>query len=209
MPGALRADSARVTERSRLPGPLTALVATLWLAHALWIHPAVDGVPRGHPLSGVITVANGPILFAHEAGHLIATPTGWRSLILVMGTVMQLAFPAALVFEAWRRRAPWLGVVFLNLLAISAYGAANYIADAHARALPLITGDPDTHDWGQLIYEIWHVGGLEGPLSALVRVGGVAAQLAAVAVAIRPLTTSVGASTPTPAPQSRRRAGAG
>ena len=93
---------------------------------------------------------DGVDLIFHEAGHVMFAPLG-DTLMLMGGSLFQVLVPAALagVFF-WRGE----GVSAAAILLWTAQNLANvsvYIADAQGRLLPLITGDPDTHDWWQLL----------------------------------------------------------
>lgn len=153
------------------------------LAHRLWIEdPGVEY--GGGPVGWLAQVAHTVNLLFHEAGHVLLMPTGWETLILLGGTLLQLLVPALLVGLAVRERRPGALVVVLMLLSASAYSAATYVADARARDLPLITGDDSTHDWGQLVYEIWDSPGAENPIAFVLRVLGIAAFALAIAVCV-------------------------
>ncbi len=137
-----------------------ALVAAvmLWLAHTgqQWVH--------------VIDSAN---LAFHEAGHLIYGVLGHR-MALYGGTLGQLTFPlvAAWVFYRQRKAASlgvamlWLGENFFNI--------ARYMADARARALPLVGGGD--HDWTE-IFSRWGVLASDTLLAGIVRLLGWAVML--------------------------------
>ncbi|MEV4420404.1 hypothetical protein AB0L40_10585 [Patulibacter sp. NPDC049589] len=153
------------------------------LAQRLWIvDPGVEY--GGGPIGWLARVAHSVNLLFHEAGHAILMPTGWEALILLGGTLLQLLVPMLLVGLAVRERRPGALVVVLMLLSASAYSAATYVADARDRALPLITGDSDSHDWGQLVYEIWRAPGVEDPIALVIRALGIAAFVAALAVCV-------------------------
>ncbi len=90
-------------------------------------------------------------LAIHEAGHLIFQPFG-EVLMLLGGSLLQVALPAGIAAEsAWRRKQRFGAGMVLLWTAESMANVSVYIADASARSLPLITDDPDTHDWWQLL----------------------------------------------------------
>ncbi len=103
------------------------------------------------------TFLNFADLVFHEAGHVLFTPFG-EFLYLLGGSLTQVLLPAlvALYFGLWRgdRYASACGWLWCaqNLGNVSVY-----VADAQARTLPLITGDPDTHDWWQLLVMTNHL----------------------------------------------------
>lgn len=114
-------------------------------------------------------VAGADLVF-HEAGHPIFGLLGSRFLMYLGGTLGQLAFPvaAAVAFARTRRAAPfaaaalWIG---FNLVDVGTYAA-----DASARALPLLTPDPDSHDWWHLLGMLGlrdHCRGIGGTIQAL------------------------------------------
>jgi hypothetical protein len=87
----------------------------------------------------------------HEAGHPLVGIFSDR-LAAYGGTLFQLLFPAACVFEFWRRREAlscalcgiWLGQSLLNV--------ARYVADARAMALPLAGfSEHALHDWNVIL----------------------------------------------------------
>lgn len=161
---------------------LGGFVATL-LAYRLWVQdPGVEY--GGGPVGWLARVAHTVNLLFHEAGHVLLMPTGWEGLVLLGGTLLQLLVPALLVGLAVRERRPGALVVVLMLLSASAYSAATYVADARDRDLPLITGDDSTHDWGQLVYEVWDAPGAEDPIALALRVLGLAAFVVAIAVCV-------------------------
>jgi hypothetical protein len=91
-------------------------------------------------------------LIAHEAGHLLFSYLGL--FISVMGgTIGQLFVPAAFTIYFITRREFysstvtlfWVGQNFLNMV--------NYIKDARAMALPLVTvgGGDAVHDWHYML----------------------------------------------------------
>ncbi len=101
-------------------------------------------------------------LALHEAGHPICGILSER-LTVYGGTLFQLLFPAAAMFEFRRQRTAagfamalaWLGENLLNI--------GRYMADARAQELPLV-GNGE-HDWTE-IFMRW------GVLAGDVRIGG-------------------------------------
>jgi hypothetical protein len=94
-------------------------------------------------------ILDGANLMIHEAGHTIFSPLGW-SVNILGGSLLQLVVPiifALYFFFSGRFFSSsvamfWLGQNLVNI--------SNYINDAAVMSLPLITGDPSTHDWNQL-----------------------------------------------------------
>ena len=165
---------SRLVPRALRPAPAWAF--WVWLAAMFLLTPDILNPVGWSFLDGVD-------LIFHEAGHLIFMPFG-ETLYLMGGSLFQILLPTVLagVFF-WRGE----GVSAAALLLWTAQSMANvsvYIADAQDRQLPLMTGDPDTHDWWQLL-------GGWGALPQCVAIGkavwfvGVALALLAVWVAYR------------------------
>jgi hypothetical protein len=94
-------------------------------------------------------------LAIHEAGHPIFGLLSER-LAVYGGTLAQILFPAAFIFEFARRREAlaagfcgiWLGENLLNV--------ARYMADARDQLLPLVGGPDVLHDWNVILGR-WHL----------------------------------------------------
>lgn len=116
----------------------------------------------GGRLAGILSYAD---LVFHEAGHVVFGLFGWRFLTILGGTLGQLAFPvaAAIRFGLTRQTAPYAAMVVW--LGVNLVDVGTYAADGNARLLPLITMDPDTHDW-------WHLLGMLGIREHAEVVGG-------------------------------------
>ena len=91
-----------------------------------------------------------PTLVVHEAGHILASPFG-RFPMLLGGTLLQVALPLAFAVYFQLSRQPFSAALVLLWVSFALVDGAVYVADARERALPLITFDPDTHDWWQLL----------------------------------------------------------
>lgn len=92
-------------------------------------------------------------LALHEAGHPIV---GFFSANLMVygGTLFQLLFPW-LTKRHFEKKLHPAGVVFaLYWMAASIHNVGIYMADARAKALPLVGGlDPDdSHDWAEILW---------------------------------------------------------
>ncbi|MGC3997146.1 MAG: hypothetical protein QM767_06335 [Anaeromyxobacter sp.] len=122
-------------------------------------------------------VAGADLLF-HEAGHLILMPTGLRFLVVLGGTLGQLAFPlvAAAVF-ARRREAASLGAA-LVWMGINLVDVGIYAADAQRRVLPLLAPSIDAHDWWQMLGML-HLRGAADLIGGTIQAAGWALQGAA------------------------------
>ena len=119
----------------------------------------------------------------HETGHLVFRLTGIQILEIAGGSIAQVAAPVALIVSFLRQPdlfAPAFGIFWLgtNLCNISVY-----MADARARALPLVTvggGEHIIHDWqfllkkaGLLTWDTW-LGEITWALSVVVMFAGCA-----------------------------------
>jgi Zn-dependent protease with chaperone function len=96
---------------------------------------------------------HGFMLVVHKAGHMIMIPFG-DFLTILGGTFWQIAIPVIFVVYFVLTRQFWSASLLLFLVAFSLLDASIYIADARARVLPLITNDPETHDWWNLLLKL-------------------------------------------------------
>ena len=114
---------------------------------------------------GEYTLLDSADLVIHEAGHFFFQFFG-RFIMFAGGTLMQILLPSILVLHFLRHdyrfgvqvSGFWLGH---NLINISVYAA-----DARSRALPLLGGDANRHDW-------WNMLGMLGWLEWDQVIGGV------------------------------------
>lgn len=90
------------------------------------------------------------MLVIHEAGHILMMPFG-EFMMLLGGTFLQIVIPMVIGMYFLVSGQFWSASLSLFLIGFSFLDASIYVADARARALPLITGDKDTHDWWQLL----------------------------------------------------------
>lgn len=90
-------------------------------------------------------------LIFHEAGHTIFSLFGWTMMVLG-GSLFQIIVPMALVAYFVRDGKLFSASVMTYWAAISTANVAAYAGDALVMKLPLITGDPDTHDWNTLLW---------------------------------------------------------
>jgi hypothetical protein len=91
-----------------------------------------------------------PTLVVHEAGHILFGPFG-RFLMFLGGTLLQVALPLAFAVYFLLSRQPFSAALLLLWVSFALVDGAVYVADAQERALPLITFDPGTHDWWNLL----------------------------------------------------------
>lgn len=111
----------------------------------------------------------------HEAGHVLFMPFG-TTLHLLGGSLFQVIVPLVFAASFLRRGLASSALFPLFWAAESLWNVSVYVGDARARALPLITGDADTHDWWQLLSAAGHLE-WDRPLAALVWAAGVAVWL--------------------------------
>ena len=110
-------------------------------------------------------------LIIHEAGHWIFMPFG-ETLTILGGSLMQLIVPIVFAFSFWRQF-DYFGLSFCFVwLGDNLFYIATYIADARARALPLLGGDSSGHDWYALLSR-WNMLNYDTIIASLVQFSGV------------------------------------
>ena len=92
-------------------------------------------------------------LIFHEAGHAIFFVFG-NFMHALGGTLGELLIPLAIIFHFLKQGNRYALGFSLWWLSTALYNVSVYVADAGERALPLITGDPGTHDWWFLLNEL-------------------------------------------------------
>lgn len=91
-------------------------------------------------------------LIFHEAGHFIFFFAP-RQIMVFMGTGLQILVPFGMMIGFLRQK-DWFAASVMAWWGFqSVFDSSYYIADGQKRALPLITGDPDSHDWWFLFKE--------------------------------------------------------
>ncbi len=100
--------------------------------------------------AGTFTVFDTASLIIHEAGHVFFAPFGW-TLRILGGSLFQLILPGLFVFSFLRRSYRPGVQISLVWLGQNALYVSSYAADAQERVLSLITNDPSTHDWWNLL----------------------------------------------------------
>lgn len=89
-------------------------------------------------------------LIIHEAGHFVFRFFG-RTMMIAGGSILQITLPVLFVYQGvyWNHR---VGTqLALLLLGQNFVDVSIYVADAQARALPLLGGDRSGHDWHNLL----------------------------------------------------------
>ncbi len=90
----------------------------------------------------------------HEFGHVFFGFLSDGVLMYMGGNLFQFLFPCILSGSFFFRK-DYFGMFVCSLWAgETLIDASYYISDASTRALPLITGDPDTHDWFNVFLEL-------------------------------------------------------
>lgn len=165
---AARADApnSRLTQIGRWAGLAVALLVTA---------PSVLRPLQGHLLDGVN-------LIFHEAGHVVFALLG-DTVMLLGGSVMQVLVPAACIATFLLRGERYAAGLLCLWLAQSLAGVAAYIRDAPTRQLDLITGDPDSHDWWQLLVG-WNALDSAGTLGTVVAFLAFAAVVTGIVLAL-------------------------
>lgn len=88
-------------------------------------------------------------LVFHEAGHLFLMPFG-DLLHALGGTIFEIGIPL-LCLVVFLRQQSYGGALFTTWwLATALFSVGTYMSDARTQQLPLITGDPSSHDWTTL-----------------------------------------------------------
>jgi hypothetical protein len=121
----------------------------------------------------------GLTLVLHEAGHLLFAAFG-QTLMLLGGSITQLALPALVAMYLLWRQHDWFGlVVGACWLSFSTFELATYVGDANKGQLPLVSfGDDAIHDWDALLTR-WHLLNHCDLLATLLRAAAAALALAA------------------------------
>lgn len=97
-------------------------------------------------------ISNVNLIF-HEAGHVVFFVFG-NFMHALGGTLGELLIPLAIMFHFLRKGSRFALGFALWWLSTALYDVSVYAADAQERTLPLITGDPGTHDWWFLLNQI-------------------------------------------------------
>jgi hypothetical protein len=116
----------------------------------------------------------GPLnLGLHEAGHLLLAFFPGDFVTVAGGTLLQLAAPVVSAVMFIRQPDYFAVTVCGAWLATNLYNVAEYMADARAQELPLVTvGDGECvicHDWGYMLGQLGLLS-LDTTLAGLVRV---------------------------------------
>lgn len=99
----------------------------------------------------------GLTLVLHELGHLMFAAFG-RTMMLLGGSVTQLAAPICVALYLLLRQGDWFALVVCSTwLSFSTFELATYVADANKGQLPLVgMGSDVVHDWDALLTQ-WHL----------------------------------------------------
>lgn len=89
-------------------------------------------------------------LIIHEAGHFLFTFLG-EVMMFLGGSILQVLVPLFFAGYFFLYEQYFSGALILFWVGQSIMSVSVYVGDAQARVLPLITGDPSTHDWHFLL----------------------------------------------------------
>lgn len=89
-------------------------------------------------------------LIFHEAGHLLFGSFG-ELLMFLGGSIMQVLVPLVCAGVFAYQKDLYASGLTLLWATQSLINVSVYIRDASSRSLPLITDDPDTHDWWNIL----------------------------------------------------------
>lgn len=122
-------------------------------------------------------------LIIHEAGHFVFAFLG-QVMMFLGGSIFQVLVPFLFVGYFFLQGQFFSGALVMfwvgqNIMAVSVYAG-----DAQARALPLITGDPNTHDW-HFLFEHFGVLAQTKAIAAVIYFIGLAVLILAGALAVR------------------------
>lgn len=121
-------------------------------------------------------------LIAHEAGHMLF---GWfgEFMMVIGGTLGQLLVPAGIAVYFVTRREFFSSAVALFWVGQSLLNVSNYVKDAAAMELPLVSlgGGDSIHDWNWLLLK-FNVLAYDQLIGTIVYVQGVLTMAAAVAL---------------------------
>jgi hypothetical protein len=136
----------------------------LWLAY-VGVRQVVD--PSYTSIFGPLNLA------LHEAGHLLFAFLPGDFVTVAGGTLLQLAAPVLSAVMFLRQPDYFALTVCGAWLATNLYNVAEYMADARAQELPLVTvGDGECvicHDWGYMLGQLGLLS-FDTSLAGLVRV---------------------------------------
>ncbi|HEX3095839.1 MAG TPA: hypothetical protein VHQ20_01830 [Patescibacteria group bacterium] len=90
-------------------------------------------------------------LIIHEAGHVVFSLFG-QTLYIAGGSLFQIIVPLVFFAYFFLNQNYFSAAAMLYWAGLSTINVSVYAADAVKMQLPLITGDPDTHDWNQLLF---------------------------------------------------------
>lgn len=105
---------------------------------------------RANPLSAIDLVI-------HEAGHVLFGSFGNELIMFLGGSALQVLVPVGFAASFALRRDSFAAAVMGLWAAYNLADVAVYVADAPLRALPLLTDDPDTHDWYNIFSSVGHL----------------------------------------------------
>jgi TfoX C-terminal domain len=90
-------------------------------------------------------------LAIHEGGHYFVFALAPEFLMILGGSLTQCVLPMLFVFQFWRTGQQFATFATLFWVGYNLLDTAIYIADARARALPLLFGEDSIHDWHYIL----------------------------------------------------------
>ena len=92
-------------------------------------------------------------LIFHEAGHVIFFIFG-NFISVLGGTIVEILIPTIVTLHFFLKRQLYSAGFGLWWLSTAFWSVSVYAADARVQQLPLITGNPESHDWTYLLREL-------------------------------------------------------
>jgi hypothetical protein len=99
----------------------------------------------------MVSVLHHPALAIHEGGHYFVFAWAPEFLQVLGGSLTQCVLPFLFVVYFWRSGQRFAACITLFWVSFNLIDTAVYIADARARALPLLFGEDSIHDWNYLL----------------------------------------------------------
>jgi hypothetical protein len=91
-------------------------------------------------------------LIIHEAGHVVFMFFG-QTLAIAGGSIFQIMVPVIFAIYFFSRQSFYSAAVMAYWVGLNFINVSVYAADAKRMQLPLLTGDTDSHDWNQLLFQ--------------------------------------------------------
>lgn len=105
------------------------------------------------PVSIPDFLISGLNIWVHEAGHIYFR-WGFTFIAVLGGTLNEILFPLLPAIYCWRKKYFYLCSLFIFWLGHNLFGISPYVADARARALPLLGDEDSIHDWEYMLSQL-------------------------------------------------------